>query len=104
MPIELPAMPEDQQEAWQAVFQIYDGMPQGWVLIGGQAVYLHAIERAAPNVRATTMLTSPLTSGATPRCSTTSRPCWKALASNYKASPWRDTSTGGSEERPRWTS
>lgn len=54
MPIELPAMPEEQQEAWQAVFQIYDGMPHGWVLVGGQAVYLHAIERSAPYVRATT--------------------------------------------------
>jgi hypothetical protein len=54
MPIELPAMPGDQQEAWQAVFEIYNGMPQGWVLIGGQAVYLHAVERNAPIVRATT--------------------------------------------------
>jgi hypothetical protein len=54
VPIELPAMPEEQQEAWQAVFQIYDGMPQGWVLVGGQAVYLHAVERSAPYVRATT--------------------------------------------------
>lgn len=54
MPIELPAMPEEQQEAWQAVFQIYDGLPHGWVLVGGQAVYLHAVERSAPQVRATT--------------------------------------------------
>ena len=54
MPIELPAMPVEQQEAWQAVFEIHSGMPQGWVLVGGQAVYLHAIERSAPIVRATT--------------------------------------------------
>lgn len=54
MPIELPAMPTEQHEAWQAVFQIYEGMPHGWVLVGGQAVYLHAIERSAPHVRATT--------------------------------------------------
>lgn len=54
MPIELPAMPAEQQEAWQAVFEIHDGMPHGWVLVGGQAVYLHAVERGAPIVRATT--------------------------------------------------
>lgn len=54
MPIELPAMPDDQKEAWQAVFEIYKGIPQGWVLVGGQAVYLHAVERNAPYVRATT--------------------------------------------------
>lgn len=54
MPIELPAMPTDQQEAWNVVFEIYRAMPSGWVLIGGQAVYLHAIERNAPVVRATT--------------------------------------------------
>lgn len=54
MPIELPAMPLEQQEAWQAVFQIYERLPHGWVLVGGQAVYLHAVERSAPIVRATT--------------------------------------------------
>ncbi|MBD1536825.1 hypothetical protein HC749_01395 [Arthrobacter sp. S13_S34] len=54
MPIELPAMPDDQEEAWKAIFQIYKGLPHGWVLIGGQASYLHAVERSAPIVRATT--------------------------------------------------
>ncbi|WP_311215383.1 MULTISPECIES: hypothetical protein [unclassified Arthrobacter] len=53
MPIELPAMPTEQREAWQAVFEIYDAMPQGWALVGGQAVFLHAIERGAPFVRPT---------------------------------------------------
>lgn len=53
MPIELPAMLSEQQEAWQAVFEIHDSMPQGWVLVGGQAVFLHAVERGAPSVRAT---------------------------------------------------
>lgn len=28
-------------------------MPDGWVLVGGQAVYLHAVERGAPFVRPT---------------------------------------------------
>ena len=53
MPIELPAMLTEQQEAWQAVFEIHNAMPQGWVLVGGQAVFLHAIERGAPYVRPT---------------------------------------------------
>ncbi|MFJ4171906.1 hypothetical protein ACIPY3_20555 [Paenarthrobacter sp. NPDC089714] len=53
MPIELPAMFAEQQEAWQAVFEIHKAMPKGWVLVGGQAVYLHAVERGAPYVRAT---------------------------------------------------
>lgn len=53
MPIDLPAMLTEQQEAWQAVFEIHKAMPRGWVLVGGQAVYLHAIERGAPFVRPT---------------------------------------------------
>jgi hypothetical protein len=52
MPIDLPAMLTEQQEAWQAVFEIHEAMPQGWVLVGGQAVYLHAVERSAPFVYA----------------------------------------------------
>jgi hypothetical protein len=47
-------MPAEQQEAWQAVFEIHLRMSQGWVLVGGQAVYLHAVERSAPIVGATT--------------------------------------------------
>ena len=53
MLISLPAMLAEQQEAWQAVFEIHNAMPHGWVLVGGQAVYLHAIERGAPFVRPT---------------------------------------------------
>lgn len=53
MPVSLPAMLAEQQEAWQAVFEIHDAMPRGWVLVGGQAVYLHAVERNAPFVRPT---------------------------------------------------
>lgn len=53
MPIELPAMLTDQQEAWAAVFEIHEKMPRGWVLVGGQSVYQHAVERGAPAVRAT---------------------------------------------------
>ena len=53
MPVNLPAMLAEQQEAWQAVFEIHAAMPHGWVLVGGQAVYLHAVERNAPAVRPT---------------------------------------------------
>ncbi|GAA4033238.1 hypothetical protein GCM10023063_15900 [Arthrobacter methylotrophus] len=53
MPVDLPVMLAEQQEAWQAVFEIHRAMPHGWVLVGGQAVYLHAIERGAPFVRPT---------------------------------------------------
>ncbi|MDJ0354461.1 hypothetical protein [Pseudarthrobacter sp. PH31-O2] len=53
MPVSLPAMLAEQQDAWQAVFEIHDAVPHGWVLVGGQAVDLHAIERNAPFVRPT---------------------------------------------------
>lgn len=53
MPIELPAMLAEQEQAWQAVFEIHESMPHGWVMVGGQSVYLHAVERSAPFVRAT---------------------------------------------------
>ena len=38
MPVELPAMLAEQEEAWQAVFEIHEAMPTGWVMIGGQSV------------------------------------------------------------------
>ncbi len=53
MPIDLPAMLSEQQKAWHAVFEIHTAMPYGWVLVGGQAVCLHAIERSAPFGRPT---------------------------------------------------
>lgn len=46
-------MPENQRAAWKAVFDIHAAVPLGWVLVGGQAVYLHAVERGAVAVRAT---------------------------------------------------
>lgn len=51
--LSLPAMPEDQRAAWHALFEVYDVYPKYWTLIGGQCVYLHAIERGAVVVRAT---------------------------------------------------
>jgi hypothetical protein len=76
VPIDLPAMLTEQQEAWQAVFEIHSAMPHGWVLVCGQAVYLHAIERGAPFVRRPRTPTWPWTSARTRPCSMTSPPCW----------------------------
>lgn len=54
MVIRLPAMLPTQEESWRAVFEIYEALPHGWVLIGGQAVFLHAVERGSATPRATT--------------------------------------------------
>ncbi|MGP9503902.1 hypothetical protein ACT3TS_17020 [Specibacter sp. AOP5-B1-6] len=47
-------MPEPQQQAWEALFELHERMPVHWVLVGGQNVYLHAVERGAYLVRPTT--------------------------------------------------
>lgn len=52
--IQLGVLPEEQQAAWQALFELHAVFPNHWVLVGGQNVYLHAIERGAPIVRPTT--------------------------------------------------
>ncbi|MGO4383839.1 hypothetical protein AB4Y80_06385 [Specibacter sp. RAF43] len=43
----------EQEESWRAVFEIYEALSNGWVLVGGQSVYLHAIERGASAPRPT---------------------------------------------------
>lgn len=53
MAIKLPAMLLEQEESWRAIFEIYDALPLGWVLVGGQSVYLHAVERGAITPRPT---------------------------------------------------
>lgn len=52
--IELPSLFPDQEAAWHALFEVYDRYPHHWTLVGGQAVFLHAIDRGAPPVRPTT--------------------------------------------------
>lgn len=76
MPIELPAMPAEQQEAWQAVFEIHDGMPHGWVLVGGKPSTCTPSSEALPSSGQQPMLTSSWTSAPTRRCSTTSPHCF----------------------------
>lgn len=53
MPVELPVGTEKQEAAWAALFEIHTRLPDGWTLVGGQAVYLHSIEREAATVRPT---------------------------------------------------
>lgn len=47
-------LPPGQQSAWEALFELHGRLPDHWVLVGGQNVYLHAIERGAPIIRPTT--------------------------------------------------
>lgn len=53
--IRLPQMPPAQESAWYALFEIHEVYPSYWTLVGGQAVYLRAIERDAPYIRPTTV-------------------------------------------------
>lgn len=51
--ITLPAMPAKQTASWLALFDLYDELPQGWTLVGGQLVHLHCAERSHTPERAT---------------------------------------------------
>lgn len=51
--IDLGIVPDGQQSAWEALFELHERMPSYWVLVGGQNVYLHATERGARFVRPT---------------------------------------------------
>ncbi len=43
--IVLPDMPEEQTASWLGILDLYERLPQGWTLIGGQLVHLHCAER-----------------------------------------------------------
>lgn len=43
--IELPAMGQKQEKAWEALLELSRDFPEGWTLVGGQMVYLHVAER-----------------------------------------------------------
>lgn len=51
--IVLPAMPQEQTASWLGVLDLYDELPTGWTLIGGQLVHLHCAERGQIPVRPT---------------------------------------------------
>ncbi|MFN8084355.1 MAG: hypothetical protein U0Q14_09025 [Dermatophilaceae bacterium] len=41
----LPAMPPEQTASWLGLLDLYDRIPDGWTLIGGQLVHLYCAER-----------------------------------------------------------
>ncbi len=51
--IVLPAMPDEQTASWLGVLDLYEVLPDGWTLIGGQLVHLHCAERGKFPERAT---------------------------------------------------
>lgn len=51
--IVLPVMPEEQTASWLGVLDLYDVLPEGWTLIGGQLVHLHCAERGRFSERPT---------------------------------------------------
>ena len=53
MTVVLPAMREGQREGWHALLDLYDVMPTGWTLVGGQMVHLWCAERGVSPARPT---------------------------------------------------
>lgn len=43
--IVLSEMPEEQTASWLGILDLYEVLPEGWTLIGGQLVHLHCAER-----------------------------------------------------------
>ncbi len=52
----LPALPGHDDALWETLIELADLRPGEWTLIGGQMVYLHAMEHAAPPPRVSTDL------------------------------------------------
>lgn len=53
MTVMLPPMQAAQRDAWHALMDVHDRMPEGWVLVGGQMVHLHCAERGVMPSRPT---------------------------------------------------
>ncbi len=51
--IVLPPMSVAQAASWHALLDVYDRLPTGWTLIGGQMVHLHCAERGTSSPRPT---------------------------------------------------
>lgn len=45
VPVLMPPMVEAQTQAWHLLMDLYERLPTGWALIGGQLVHLHCAER-----------------------------------------------------------
>ena len=52
----LPTLPGHDDALWDTLIELTDPRPSEWTLIGGQMVYLHAIEHAATPPRVSTDL------------------------------------------------
>lgn len=49
----VPATSAGQEASWHALLDLHEVLPEGWVLVGGQMVHLHAAERGYRLVRPT---------------------------------------------------
>jgi hypothetical protein len=52
-PVVLGSMTPTQEEGWRALLDLYQGFQSGWCLIGGQMVWLLAIEHGVDPIRLT---------------------------------------------------
>lgn len=84
----------------KALFEIYRALPEGWVLAGGQAVYLHAIERSAGVLRPAEDADTVLDIRNAPGMLLIPRPSWSIWASSPKAKARPVISTGGRGATP----
>lgn len=55
-PIRVPALPGHDDELWAALIELSDMRPGEWTLVGGQMVFLHAMEHGADPPRVSTDL------------------------------------------------
>ena len=55
-PIQLPALPGHDDELWAALIEVSELRPGEWTLVGGQMVFLHAIEHGVTPPRVSTDL------------------------------------------------
>jgi len=55
-PVHLPALPGHDDELWGALIELSELLPGSWTLIGGQMVFLHAIENGVDTPRVSTDL------------------------------------------------
>ena len=51
--VRLPALAGRQHESWSALIEIASRLGDHWLLVGGQMVFLHEVERAASETRPT---------------------------------------------------
>ncbi|MCP4227901.1 MAG: hypothetical protein GY773_31530, partial [Actinomycetia bacterium] len=52
----LPTLAGHDDELWSALIELSELRPGEWTLVGGQMVFLHAMERGAPPPRVSTDL------------------------------------------------